>query len=260
MKKKLIAFAVAMLALTGINASAQQNCQQCPGAEAGQCPGNNNKMYQPREITDFAFEGILLDVDQQAKMDTLNGCMKAAPGAKRHPKGRPQVCADSACIPMQGMGYGPEQRRGPKREMMRQQGDGDMLMPGIMYVAKVKEILTPEQFETFMTNISNIPCGEMQCPNGGPMGRMGNPEHHCMKEKGQCPNRGGCKQGECNQGGCKQGECKQCGCEQCDCKQGGCKQDCCKQGGCDKDKKKDTKDKKKDTKDKKKDTKKSKNK
>ena len=29
-------------------------------------------MYRPQKFTDFAFEGILLDINQQAKMDSLN--------------------------------------------------------------------------------------------------------------------------------------------------------------------------------------------
>ena len=135
---KFLTIAIAMAAL-------------CGGASMAQ----TNKMYQPQRFTDFAFEGILLDMNQQARIDSLNAATKAA-----DPKFnvRPGECADSASTPR---GEHPSYRHfgSTRHHGMRQ--------PSVSrdYVLKVKEILTPEQYTTFLENIVLSPI--MQRPVAG---------------------------------------------------------------------------------------------
>jgi len=131
MNKKVISFAMAVIAAVGVSASAQTASDKtdkcdvpCCKENASCCKenaaGRNDKMARPHRFTDFAFEGILLDMPQQARMDSLNAAVKAQrePSRAQKPR-RGRVSAD--------------------------------------YVAKVKEILTPEQYTTFLENIVLMP-------------------------------------------------------------------------------------------------------
>lgn len=86
---------MALAGVCAVQAFAQDNnCpngrQVCPEGNAAACAATDNrasdKMYRPQKFTDFAFEGILLDMGQQARMDSLNAAMA------------PKQCADSACV------------------------------------------------------------------------------------------------------------------------------------------------------------------
>lgn len=144
MKKKFFAIAMAAVAAAGITISAQsvdnnrqkcdkpcdkENCcgQQC---QAG-TPGANNKMGRPQSFQDFAFEGILLDLNQQQRMDSLNAAVKAQREAKMAAR---------------------KDQKGDRQQMRdnMRQGRAD-------YIAKVKEILTPEQYTMFLENIVMMP-------------------------------------------------------------------------------------------------------
>ncbi|MCM1316827.1 MAG: hypothetical protein NC241_01450 [Bacteroides sp.] len=137
MKKTIIAMALA--GVFAVQASAQDNnCpngrQVCPEGNAAACAATDNrasdKMYRPQKFTDFAFEGILLDMGQQARMDSLNAAMA------------PKQCADSACVNKDCKAKG---RKGHGRMDRRE------------YVKKVKEILTPDQYTVFLENIVMMP-------------------------------------------------------------------------------------------------------
>lgn len=157
MNKKVLAIAFAAMAAFGISASAQTPAaNQAPCcAENSAAPGANDKMARPQKFTDFAFEGILLDIPQQARMDSLNAAVKvqreqARPQRKQRGDRKGQIncpagqaCVDSACV---AQPCGPRDgRRGPGRRVSAD------------YVAKVKEILTPEQYTTFLENIVLMP-------------------------------------------------------------------------------------------------------
>lgn len=127
MNKKILALALAAVAALGINAAAQSKDNGKAAAKTEQSQAKaDNKMARPHRFTDFAFEGILLDIPQQARMDSLNAAVKAQAEQRK------------------------DDERGPRRGGMNPQMRRD-------YVAKVKEILTPEQYTMFLENIVFMP-------------------------------------------------------------------------------------------------------
>ena len=142
MKKTIIAMALA--GVCAVQAFAQDNnCpngrQVCPEGNAAACASPagraSDKMYRPQKFTDFAFEGILLDMGQQARVDSLNAAMA------------PKQCADSACVNKACVNKdcAAKGRKGHGRIDRRE------------YVKKVKEILTPDQYTVFLENIVMMP-------------------------------------------------------------------------------------------------------
>lgn len=142
MKKTIIAMALA--GVCAVQAFAQDNnCpngrQVCPEGNAAACAApagrGSDKMYRPQKFTDFAFEGILLDMGQQARVDSLNAAMA------------PKQCADSACVNKACVNKdcAAKGRKGHGRIDRRE------------YVKKVKEILTPDQYTVFLENIVMMP-------------------------------------------------------------------------------------------------------
>lgn len=183
MKKKILMMAIALFGIAGATASAQETTDNNSRQET-QVP--QNKMRQPREFTEFAFEGIQLDLNQQQRMDSLNAAVKAnrpvkgegqcAAGDCQKPdckKGdckkadcKKADCKKGDCTEAQAQcsesgkcqadgkdckkGAGECRGRNPKGQRMLRTPYGPE------YVAKVKEILTPEQFEIFQENVSNM--------------------------------------------------------------------------------------------------------
>lgn len=184
MRKRLLMMAIALIGLTGITASAQETADN---NATRLTPGQMNKMRQPREFTEFAFEGILLDINQQQRMDSLNAAVKA--NRPERPEGcctnestakcgdckksdckkedckkadckkegckkddcKKADCKKDKCQNAEGCANDCKDK-GPKaHRMMCKNPYGDE------YVAKVKEILTPDQFAIFEENISNMP-------------------------------------------------------------------------------------------------------
>lgn len=148
--------AMALIGLTGISASAQDAAENNAGRPT---PGQMNKMRQPREFNEYAFEGILLDLNQQQRMDSLNAAVKA--NCPNKPDGQ---CRQSNC----------KNEKGDNAQCCQQQEQGKCdaktnckapkghgMRPGMPYdkdyVAKVKEILTPEQYTMFLENIVFMP-------------------------------------------------------------------------------------------------------
>lgn len=166
--------ALALFGLAGATASAQETTSTNSSQET-QVP--QNKMRQPREFTEFAFEGILLDINQQQRMDSLNAAVKA----NRPVRGENGQCASAECqksdckkadckkgectaadAQCQKAGNcqanGKECKKGDSECRGKNPKGQRMLRTpyGPEYVAKVKEILTPEQFEMFQENVSNM--------------------------------------------------------------------------------------------------------
>lgn len=183
MKKKIFSLAIAAIAALGISASAQTNDNTASNNAAcgKEQAAKGDKMARPHRFTDFAFEGILLELPQQARIDSLNSAMKIQREqalAQRPERGdrkemnKGQACADTACV---APNRGP--RDGGKRGArgMNQQARRD-------YVAKVKEILTPEQYTVFLENILFMP--------ENVSGQQG-PRQGMAQERGRRPEMGG---------------------------------------------------------------------
>ncbi len=141
MKRKFLAIAIALVTLGSATSFAQEVCgkkgracqtQQCVDSQSATA---DNKMYKPQKFTDYAFEGILLTVDQQGKMDKLNADLKA----KREACKNDTTACQKQC-------KGDRKCRGERRLQARKD-----------YVNSVKEILTPEQYTTFLENIVFMP-------------------------------------------------------------------------------------------------------
>lgn len=143
MKKKILMMAIALIGLTGISATAQTTSDNA----ARPTPGSMNKMRQPREFSEFAFEGILLDINQQQRMDSLNAAVKANRPCKSDNQ-CDQASCDNQCCQQQAQGNGKAQKHHGMRPGMPYDKD---------YIAKVKEILTPEQYTMFLENIVMMP-------------------------------------------------------------------------------------------------------
>lgn len=200
MKKKILAIAVAVLGTFGMVASAQMP----------------DKSYKPQKFTDFAFEGVLLELDQQAKIDSINAlyqpngpmqaanCQQAKCAKDKCAAGQcvKDQCVKDQCKKVEGMvcdtakcvAGNRHSRHGMRPGKGQRPGAGMMrgMRPSPEYVAAVKEVLTPEQYVTFLENIVNMPMPESgrmmpgQTPNHG----QKNGARICHgHDKGQCPNK-----------------------------------------------------------------------
>ncbi len=161
MKKTLLTLAIAALGCTAFGASAQPQ---------DNAPRMQNKMYQPQKFTDFAFEGILLDLNQQQRMDSLNAAVKDFQAQQQ----------DYTTVNLpdnQGLtnkqGAKPDKAKSGKKDKKKDEKKGKHaqefirskvgqrgMLPapyGPDYISKVKEILTPEQYTTFLENIVLMP-------------------------------------------------------------------------------------------------------
>lgn len=144
MKKSILALAIAMMGCTAFSVSAQSQDTQTTDTET---QAKQDKMYRPQKFTDFAFEGVLLDINQQARMDSLNAAVKAQ-APNREEGGNPEN--------REGRDRGPGQDS--RRDRREPRGGQHQMMPFTEdYVYKVKEILTPEQYTTFLENIVLMP-------------------------------------------------------------------------------------------------------
>ncbi len=211
MNKMFLTLAIAAFGLCGMSAMAQDEAPACQG----------NKMYQPQVFTDYAFEGIILDTDQQAKMDKINEQYKpivngtlvrgsaSCPGdsaqCKQGRKGpRPDKAqCDSAqcrkgprpdkaqCDSAQCRPGGPRGGfRGQRPDGPRPEGPNPMMQARKEYIEQVKEVLTPDQYVVFLENIVMAPQQPQMGPGPqGPRGQKG-PGRDCKGQpcpKAQCP-------------------------------------------------------------------------
>lgn len=133
MKKTLVTLSLAVVTLFGFSAFAQQQektqcnkekTEKCCKGKEGKCDKSQRPEFNP-------FEGIQLTAEQQSKIDALK-----------------QECKAN-CQKNQGKGQKQDGEKMSREQRMqqRQQAKRD-------YLNKVKEILTPEQYETFLENIA----------------------------------------------------------------------------------------------------------
>lgn len=181
MTKTFISLAIAAVAATGFNAAAQ-DCA-APACTSQQQADKMHRAATPREM---AFEGILLSIDQQTKIDAINAefdakCAKSAAQCTNE-KCTNENCTNANCTKencdKQDQKCDKKDRKCDKKEQKcakdsasvackgHRDGRGNghrahqgNRRPGLCpeYIAKVKEVLTPEQYTTFLENIVNMP-------------------------------------------------------------------------------------------------------
>lgn len=192
MKKKILTFAISAIASLGFMASAQQQAPQ-------------NKMYTPQTFTDYAFEGVLLDLPQQQRIDSLHAAIRTP---KMKKVNATTMCPDSARVKAQCQKQPQKPQKG-----MRVNGSIGGVMPGVKYVAKVKEILTPEQFDMFLSNIQAMP--ENVVYNLAPempqqLQQPARATKTCKSASQQCASAN-CAEQQCNSGNCQEQNCQTAG-------------------------------------------------
>lgn len=141
MNKKIITFAIAALGFCGISASAQAPADGKTCSKANTEQQIDNKMYKPQKFTDFAFEGILLDVNQQAQIDKINQQYQHQLGIRGQ---RGQKCDSTKCTK-------PECTADKKADRPCKDNNKSWRRD---YAAQVKQVLTPDQYVTFLENIA----------------------------------------------------------------------------------------------------------
>ncbi len=187
MKKTIITLALAAFALVGVNASAQTE-KACTKAQCEKQTGENqlnenNRMRRPATWREYAFEGVLLSLDQQTKIDEINkefdsqlasackkdSCQKSEctkPDCKKVDCKKADCkkvdCKKDSC-----------QKVDCKKVDCKKDRRGDRAGKGprnfapnfelrSQYIARVKQVLTPEQYTTFLENIVNMPSQRAQ--------------------------------------------------------------------------------------------------
>ncbi len=186
MKKKIFAFALAAAALIASVPTASAQCDRSRGPKT-ECKADGNaqqadKMYRPQKFTDFAFEGVLLTVDQQAQVDAVNAEFKARREQakverQQARKDRRAQCDSTAC-------------NASEKQCAKACKDGKR--PGDFrkeYVQKMKAILTPEQYTTFLENIVFMPQPQKEMRQGDRKG------HHGDRKCDKGPRAGKAKDG-----------------------------------------------------------------
>lgn len=145
--------AIAAAVTLGFSASAQKtNAKGDRTARTEQ----TDKMYRPQKFTDYAFEGILLDINQQARVDSLNAAYKANGKCDRSECKSDKKCADKKQCADTTKCAG-KVKCNERVKCSDQRKFGDRMKARKEYIAKVKEILTPEQYTLFLENIVNMP-------------------------------------------------------------------------------------------------------
>ncbi len=167
MKKKVLSIAVIAVSLFAFSANAQntENCprKQCP---AEKCAPNGPRSHQGQRLDAFCnpFEGIELTEAQKTKLEEMRKSnheamkQKMAEGRKKH---------EEACA---------------KRDSIIRSGK-------LNHLRQLKEVLTPEQYVTYLENmVVNQPAPRK--PMGFGKGKPGKP---CDFKKGGCDDHRGHK-------------------------------------------------------------------
>lgn len=196
MNKKLLTLAIAACTLCGFTSMAQTQ-EKATECAAQSCPQSNcnNKMYQPQQFTDFAFEGILLDVNQQAKIDAINAQMKDAVNGNammRSPRGKDKKapCDSAKCLD-----------KAQKKGARPCEGRNGLQLARKAYAEQVKNVLTPDQYVMFLENIA---FSDDQ-PQMGPQGRQ---QLNAKGYKDKAGKGKQCKEKQCQGKDCKGQECQ----------------------------------------------------
>lgn len=172
MNRTILTLALAVFTICGFSVSAQNQNNTCARQTCYEttCPptaSSDSRIRGPQNWRERAFEGVLLSVDQQGKIDAINKqfCSKAAPAscssdsctnAKCDKKSKcNKDCKRNCC----GKNARPARRHGRKGQLN--------FKARSEYIAQVKEVLTPEQYITFLENIVNMPV-KQNCRKGDP--------------------------------------------------------------------------------------------
>ncbi|MDE6161587.1 MAG: hypothetical protein K2F77_08005 [Muribaculaceae bacterium] len=140
MKKKFTTIALALMAAFGIGALAQTPAPTCGKADKGHC---EKAMKAPRACNDsleavILFEGITLTPEQQTKINAIKAERKQGMEACRAEKKQARDAAR-------------KDRMDTRKQCRRD------------YLAKMKDVLTPDQYVVFLENmVVNRPAGPRQ--------------------------------------------------------------------------------------------------
>lgn len=149
MTKKILGLTL-LLAAAGLTATAQDCCQQqqakneCQQANGNECSkGNAGKSFNP-------FDGLNISAGQQARLDSIAvNCPKAKKhGRKSEGKAKACCTTDSCCKE-----NGKAKACCATDSCCTMQNKVDPRQASAEYLAKVKEILTPEQYVGFLENL-----------------------------------------------------------------------------------------------------------
>jgi len=162
MNKKILTIALAALAICGLSASAQnkdsdsRNRQTCPETTCAPTGNSDSRIRGPQNWREYAFEGVLLSVDQQSRIDAINKKFDSALNSAS--------CASDTCACTDNSMAGCDNNRyrdGRGRKARPARSPYRKGRPNFKarseYIAQVKEVLTPEQYTTFLENIVNMP-------------------------------------------------------------------------------------------------------
>ncbi|MDD6890284.1 MAG: hypothetical protein PUD39_08495 [Bacteroidales bacterium] len=244
MKTKVLGIALMIATLCGFGVSAQESCCK----ESKESAANCSKKARPQH-PDF-FQGITLTADQQAKIDALNAeCAKEAKAAKCEKAAKADCCKEAKCGKAEKCDKAAKCEKAAKADCCKAdtakcgkaakcekvakadccKADtakcGNHNKKGMRrvarfhkekhmeYIGKVKEILTPEQYEVFLKNVESA---APQCKEGKACQKAEGKACHkaegkCGKGEGKCGKAEGkaCKEGKTCQkaeGKCGKGE------------------------------------------------------
>lgn len=164
MKKTVLALSLSVLSVLGFSAMAQnqQSKEKCDKANKELCTkGKECKMGDKAKYNPF--EGLNLTQDQQQKLAALKAQKPERPEGQRTDKDKKEKMTQ-------------EQRQA--KMQARQDRSRE-------YLSKVKAILTPEQYVSFLENVAVHKDGKMMAHKGD---RKGDRRHEMRAPRG---NRGG---------------------------------------------------------------------
>lgn len=169
MKKSILALSIALVASLGISSFAQ-NANEGQKSNK-QKKERNDKEAKPEKNLPNPFEGLNLTADQQAKIEALKADQQKAKAEKKQQKDE-QKKADKQ-KKQDGMKAMVAERQQQKRE----------------YLAKVKGILTSQQYVQFLENAYVEQGNNMKAQMKGNMSQRGNDKKDM--NRGQRPQRQG---------------------------------------------------------------------
>lgn len=179
MKKQIISLAIAAIALTSFTSFAQTKgaaAPCCTATPTGVCTAANRPAPGPKAMNPF--EGINLTADQKSKLESLAQERRKdikARGDEQKKMRRERFQADSA-----RMVASREARKADRKA----------------YLAKVKSILTPGQYVTYLENMATEGrMGHRPHASAAGKGRDRNGKHHGARRHGR--NAGQCQTPAC---------------------------------------------------------------
>lgn len=129
MKKVLVSLMIALVGTAGMTSFAQTQTNNAAQENKVCCDKNGKAACDPqKQRCAVLFEGITLTADQQSRIDKINSDRQAKSKAQREMKAK------------------------EKKELRRQRAEARKACQK-EYLAQMKEILTPDQYVTYLENI-----------------------------------------------------------------------------------------------------------